>query len=84
MWYAQDPPLTSRYNIQVDPAGISSLGSIPVGAIVADGNGMGGACCREPPFYFCEPKPRVSLLVFLLVSAAIQDKNELKFKWLWH
>ncbi|MGY2901469.1 hypothetical protein ACVWVY_000490 [Bradyrhizobium sp. URHC0002] len=32
--------------------------------------------------YFCERMPRVSLLVFLLVSAAIGEENYFKFKWL--
>jgi len=27
--------------------------------------------------------PRVILLVFVLVSAAIDDKTDFKFKWLW-
>ena len=36
------------------------------------------------PFYFCQLIPRVSLLVFLLVSAAINDENYLKFNWLWY
>jgi hypothetical protein len=31
-------------------------------------------------FYFCQLIPRVSLLVFLLVSAAIDDENYFKFK----
>jgi hypothetical protein len=34
----------------------------------------------EPAIYFCQLIPRVSLLVFLLVSAAIQDKTPFKFK----
>ena len=33
-------------------------------------------------FYFCQLLPRVILLVFPLVSAAIDDKNYFKFKWL--
>jgi hypothetical protein len=33
--------------------------------------------------YFCWRIPRVILLVFVLVSAAIDDKSEFKFKWLW-
>jgi hypothetical protein len=35
-------------------------------------------------FYFCQLLPRVILLVFPLVSAAIDDENYFKFKWLWH
>jgi len=34
-------------------------------------------------FYFCRRIPRVILLVFVLVSAAIDEKNGFKFKWLW-
>ncbi|WP_315763713.1 hypothetical protein [Bradyrhizobium sp. SZCCHNR2009] len=34
-------------------------------------------------FYFCRRIPRVILLVFVLVSAAIDDKSRFKFKWLW-
>ncbi len=35
-------------------------------------------------FYFCQLLPRVILLVFSSVSAAIDDENYYKFKWLWH
>jgi hypothetical protein len=62
----------------------SEPGSIPVGAMwtgtawaCAD---CRGACC----FIFCQLIPRVILLVFLLVSAAIDDENYFKFKWLWN
>jgi hypothetical protein len=34
--------------------------------------------------YFCRRIPRVILLVFVLVSAAIDDKSAFKFKWLWY
>jgi hypothetical protein len=34
------------------------------------------------PIYFCQLIPRVSVLVFPLVSAAIDDENYFKFKWL--
>lgn len=34
--------------------------------------------------YFCQLMARVIVLVFLLVSAAIYDENNFKFKWLWH
>jgi len=34
--------------------------------------------------YFCQQLPRVILLVFLLVSAAINDKNHFKFSRLWY
>jgi hypothetical protein len=36
----------------------------------------------EPAVYFYQLIPRVSLLVFLLVSAAIGEENYFKFKWL--
>jgi hypothetical protein len=36
----------------------------------------------SPLFYFCQLMLRVSLLVFLLASAAIGDENFFKFKWL--
>jgi hypothetical protein len=62
----------------------SEPGSIPVGAIVETGTAW--ACL--PPcsllFYFCQLMARVILLVFLLVSAAIDDENFFKFKWLWN
>jgi hypothetical protein len=29
-------------------------------------------------------KYRVILLVFVLVSAAIDDESDIKFKWLWY
>jgi hypothetical protein len=35
-------------------------------------------------FYFCRRIPRVILLVFVLVSAAIDDKSDFKFRWLWY
>jgi len=38
----------------------------------------------EPPVLFLQATARVSLLVFLLVSAAINDENYFKFKWLWN
>jgi len=34
-------------------------------------------------FYFCQLIPRVGLLVFLLVSAAIDEENYFTFRWLW-
>jgi len=34
--------------------------------------------------FFCRRIPRVILLVFMLVSAAIDDKNDFKFRWLWY
>ena len=35
-------------------------------------------------FNFCRRIPRVILLVFVLVSAAIDDKSDFKFRWLWY
>jgi hypothetical protein len=48
--------------------------------------GTAGACLLpwSLVFYFCQLMARVILLVFLLVSAAINDENYLKFKWLWN
>jgi hypothetical protein len=34
--------------------------------------------------YFCQLLLRVSLLVFVLVSAAIRDENGFKFNRLWY
>jgi hypothetical protein len=62
----------------------SEPGSIPVGAIVETGTAW---ACRLPwslLFYFCQLIPRVILLVFPLVSAAIDDENDFKFKLLWN
>ena|SRR5882724_13392278 len=38
----------------------------------------------EPPVLFLRANTPVILLVFLLVSTAIDDENIFKFKWLWH
>ena len=45
-----------------------------------------GACLLTGSllFYFCQLMARVILLVFLLVSAAINDENYFKFNLLWH
>ena len=62
----------------------SEPGSIPVGAIVETGTAW---ACRLPwslLFYFCQLLPGVILLVFPLVSAAIDNENYCKFKWLWY
>jgi hypothetical protein len=56
----------------------SERGLIPVGAIWPRGVPAAG----ELLFYFCQLIPCVSLLVFLLVSATIDDENYFKFKWL--
>jgi hypothetical protein len=45
---------------------------------------MGVPAAGRPPFYFCRQIPRVILLVFVLVSEAIDDKSDMKFKWLWY
>jgi hypothetical protein len=45
---------------------------------------MGRANAGEPAILFCQLVPRVGLLVFLLVSPAIDDENCFKFKWLWY
>jgi hypothetical protein len=50
-----------------------------------DRNGMGPALLpRTRRKYFCKPRPHVSLLVFLLVSATIDDERHFKFNWLLH
>jgi hypothetical protein len=38
----------------------------------------------SPQIYFCQLIPPVIMLVFLLVSAAIEDESCFRFKWLWH
>jgi positive regulator of sigma E activity len=60
----------------------SEPGSIPVGAIVETGTAWGVLLPGSLLFYFCPLILRVVLLVFPLVSAAIDDENYLKFKWL--
>jgi hypothetical protein len=44
-----------------------------------------GACLLpwSLKIYFCERILRVIMLVFLLVSAAIEDESCFRFKWLW-
>jgi len=49
-----------------------------------DRNDMGRAAAEELAVLFCELIPSVILLVFLLVSAAIDDENCFKFNWLWY
>ena len=44
---------------------------------------MDRACCRALADLFCELLPSVILLVFLLVSAAIGNKNYCKFNSLY-
>jgi hypothetical protein len=62
----------------------SEPGSIPVGRLWRPERH--GACLMlwSLLFYFCQLIPRVILLVFPLVSAAIDDENYFKFKWLRH
>jgi hypothetical protein len=62
----------------------SEPGSIPIGAIVETGTAWAVIGADEPVVYFCQRIPRVILLVFVLVSAAIDDKSDFKFKWLWY
>jgi hypothetical protein len=51
--------------------------------IVESGTASGVPVAGSLLFYFCRRIPRVILLVFVLVSAAIGDKSGFKFKWLW-
>jgi hypothetical protein len=76
--------LTSRYYVWSIPPGFESeLGSIPVEGDCGDRNVLGHACSRGAcGFYFSKLIPRVILLVFLLVSAAIDGQNDFKFRWL--
>jgi hypothetical protein len=48
-----------------------------------DRNGIGVPATGSLLFYFVG-EYRVILLVFVLVSAAIDDKSSFKFKWLWY
>jgi hypothetical protein len=75
------PPSASEATPEVvQPAGISSQSRVRfrsarfgIGACLLPGSLL---------FYFCQLIPCVSLLVFLLVSATINDENYFKFKWL--
>ena len=58
----------------------SEAGSIPVGGFVGTETAWVALAAGELAFLFCELVPRVSLLVFLLVLAAIDDKNRFTFK----
>lgn len=49
-----------------------------------DRNGMGRLLEGSLQLYFCQLLLRVSLLVFVLVSAAIRDENGFKFNRLWY
>jgi hypothetical protein len=77
--------LTSQYNVRSIPTEFETEpGSIPVGAIVETRTAWACLLPRSLLFYFCQLLPRVILLVFPLVSTAIDDENYFKFKWLWH
>jgi hypothetical protein len=65
------------------PAGISRPGSIPLEAVLQTEAAWGVPAAGSLLFYFCRQILRVILLVFVLVSAAIDDKSCFKFKWLW-
>jgi hypothetical protein len=51
----------------------SKPGSIPGGALGEPGTAWARLLPQSLLFYFCQLLPRVILLVFLLVSAAIDD-----------
>jgi len=53
-------------------------------AIVQTETAWGRACRRRAGILFFQLIARISLLVFVLVSAAIEDENNRKFIWLWH
>ena len=71
---------------EVDPDGISSQSRVRFRSGRLWRPERHGACLLAWSllFYFCQRMARVILLVFLLVSAAINDKNYFKFKWLWN
>ncbi len=79
---AHDPQILC----EVDPDGISSQSRVRFRSGRLWRPERHGACLLpwSLVFYFCQLMARVSLLVFLLVSAAINDENYLKFKWLWN
>jgi hypothetical protein len=75
---------TAETNLAVDP----SRGSVRVGfdsdrRDCGGRNGIGVPATGSLLFYFCRRIPRVILLVFVLVSAAIDGKSSFKLKWLW-
>jgi hypothetical protein len=81
--------IAARCSVQIgrtgsDLAGISRPGSIPLEAILQTETAWGVRAAGEPAFYFCQLIPRISLLVFVLVSAALQEKIWLQFNWLWY
>jgi hypothetical protein len=60
----------------------SEPGSIPVGTVVETGTAWGVPLPGSLLFLFLHLTPSISLLVSLLVSAAIDDKNYFKFSCL--
>jgi len=78
----QDPPASRYYIRSIRRDFESEPGSIPVGANCGVRSGMGVPAAGSLRFYFCRQIPRVILLVFVLVSAAIDDKSGFKFNWL--
>lgn len=65
----------------VDPVGISTQRRVRFGqGFVGNEMAWVALAAGELAFLFCELVPRVSLLVFLLVLAAIDDKNRFTFK----
>jgi hypothetical protein len=69
---------------QVGPAGFSGESRVRFqsGQLWRPERHGAGLLPGEPAVYFYQLIPRVSLLVFLLVSAAIGEENYFKFKWL--
>jgi len=65
-----------RYWVRSIPQQLrSEPGSIPVGTILETGAAWCVPAARSLLLYFCQLIPRVSLLVFLLVSTTIEDEN---------
>jgi hypothetical protein len=65
----------------VDPVGISTQRRVRFrSGLCGDRTAWVALAAGELAFLFCELVPRVSLLVFLLVLAAIDDKNRFTFK----
>jgi hypothetical protein len=62
----------------------SEPGSIPVERLWRTGTAWGVPAAVGPAVLFLPAITARDLLVFLLVSAAIDDKNHFKFKWLWY
>lgn len=81
----QDPPLASRYYARSISAEISSQSRVRFRSRQLWRPERHGARLRagEPDILFLPAIPRVILLVFLLVSAAIDEVNYFTFKWLW-